>query len=124
MSNLPRGIKLPPIERPNGKIYRPRTIQPVALGFEDEITDIIVFGTHDVRYAEIIAQPELERISGEFFYDDPLAISGPGRKVWRRRDLAAWGGDYDGPQYVYAESPEHGRAGVMFPVEPTERAAE
>lgn len=110
-----KGIKLPVIERPNGTIYRPRTIAPVALGNEDEITDILVLGTHDVRYAEIIAGPELERIAQEFYYGDSrLEISGPGQQVWKSRRLSAW--DEGAPYYVYAENPETGRAGVMFPL--------
>lgn len=113
------GLKLPAIERPNGKLYRPRKISAVGLGNEDEITHILVFGTHNKEFAEAHAGPELERLSDEFYYTDfRLQISGPGKEGWYRRDLAGWADD--APIYVYAQGPETGRAGVMFPVDEVE----
>lgn len=113
------GIKLPAVQRPNGSLYRPRKIDVVGLGNEDEITHVIVFGTHDTRFAEVHAGPELERISDEFYYTDfRIEISGPGKRGWYRRDLAGF--QDDAPLYQFTEDPEKGRAGVMFPVDEIE----
>jgi hypothetical protein len=107
---------LPAIERPNGKLYRPRKVDAVGLGNEDEITHILVFGTHNKDFAEAHAAPDLERLSDEFYYSDfRLQISGPGKQGWYRRDLAGF--EDDAPIYVFAEDPKTGRAGVMFPVD-------
>ena len=113
---------IPAIERPNGQLYRPRKIDAVALGNEDGITHVLIFGTHDARFAEVFAGPELERIQGEFYSTDyRLEISGAGRRGWWRRDLAGWVDG--GPLYVFAEDPVKGRAGVRFSVEEVEAAA-
>jgi len=110
---------IPAIERPNGKLYRPRKIEAVGLGNDDEITHILIFGTHDARFAETFAGPELERLTGEFYYTDyRLEISGQGECGWWRRDLAGW--DEGAPMYQFAKDPEKGRAGVMFPVDEVE----
>lgn len=113
------GIKLPAIERPNGKLYRPRKIDAISLGNEDEITHILVFGMHDIECAKANAQREMDRLSNEFYYGDMrLEISGPGKRVWRRRDLIRF--EDDQPLYGYAEDPVNGRAAVMFSVDEIE----
>jgi len=113
------GAKLPAIQRPNGKLYRPRKIEAIGLGNDDEITRILVFGTHDKAFAEIHAMAKGEQICGEFYSCDyELKISGPGKHGWYRRDLATF--DEGRPIYVFAEDPETGRAGVMFPVDEIE----
>ena len=113
------GLKLPAIQRPNGKLYRPRKIAAIGLGNEDEITHILVFGTHDKAFAETHAMAEGQRICSEFYSSDyELRISGAGKQGWYRRDLATF--DEGSPYYVFAEDPEKGRAGVMFPVDEIE----
>lgn len=113
------GIKLPAIDRPNGTVYRPRKIQSVPLGNEDELTGIVVFGTHDVRYAKLIAEAEAKDLVSEL-YDSSitLEVSGSGKQVWLRRDLCGF--EDDQPLYNFTDDPTKGRAGVKFSAEEVE----
>lgn len=111
------GIKLPAIERPNGQLYRPRKIQAITTGYEDEITGVVVFGTHDVRFAEN------EAIHHATEYATPnglkLVIDGPGQKDWLGTQIA--GSDADGRLLVeFIRDENKGRACVHFTAEEVE----
>lgn len=91
------------ITRPNGKPYRPRKI--VVEPWEDHWDDrsgAVVFGTHDVEAARVIAAEEITSRWGM-----PYAVDA--RVGW-------WRSGYEGSQgelsWVYDEV--RGRAGVFF----------
>ena len=44
---------IPPVERPNGKLYQARKIVAYVVGEEDE--GVIVLGTHDQQRAQVLA---------------------------------------------------------------------
>lgn len=104
------------IIRPNGSIYRPRKVRAELLGDEDEITGVLVFGTHDWRFAYPIAVSALEAIRGEFYASDyRLVITGAPRLVWKRKDL--WGWREDSPWYGFTTDENKGYAAVQFDVD-------
>jgi hypothetical protein len=49
---------LPPIERPNGRLYRPRKISVHIIGL-DEAEEVVVFGTRDREHAQALAEREV-----------------------------------------------------------------
>ncbi|AOY72062.1 hypothetical protein ARZXY2_2532 [Arthrobacter sp. ZXY-2] len=109
------GIKLPAITRPNSSVYRPRKITTETWGNEDEITDIVVFGTHDVEFARTVALRAADEVSAEYYSSGwHLDVAETGDRVWRTRCLAAW--DEGRPIYQWWDDPDKGRAGVRFSV--------
>lgn len=113
------GIKLPAIVRPNGKTYRPRKIQTITTGNEDEVTGIVVFGTHDVRFAE----NEAHHHAADYATPDgiKLVIDGPGLKDWYGTRIAG-SGDEGWPLVVFVTDEVKGRACVHFSAEEVEAA--
>ena len=107
-------MKLPSIKRPNGSVYRPRHLRSQALGNEDETTEIVVFGTHDIRTAEGVARLDLTAISREWSYRIAIDPRSEPRRVWYRQKLAGW--YEDSPLYEYVPDEDRGAAGVEFSV--------
>lgn len=106
--------KLSAITRPNGKIYRPRKIQTITSGNEDEVTEIIVFGTHDVQFATNEAHHHAADHLAK--YRTKLAITSGGRKYWYGTEIG--GSNEDGKMLVFfTKNEEKGRACVKFDVE-------
>lgn len=116
--------KLNTITRPNGKAYRPRKIHGTTVGNEDEISGVVVFGTHDVEEALPIAHTILTEQLREMGWDDrdDLAlVEGSERQVWWRKDLAGF--EDNTPYYHYVIDEVVGAAGVRFDVDVTEEGA-
>jgi len=114
-----KGIKLPAITRPNGKVYQPRKIAIETLGNEDELTHLIIFGTHDVRFAHLRAAEAAEEIADEFYGGRyQLDVDDAGQKGWYKKTLCGF--DDDTPIYYFLHNEEKGRAGVRFSVEEIE----
>lgn len=102
------------IVRPNGKLYRPRKIQTITTGNEDEVTGIVVFGTHDVRFAENEAHHHAaECAKGQ---GTKLVIDGPGFKDWYGTRIAGTT-DEGRPLVVFITDEVKGRACVRFSAE-------
>jgi hypothetical protein len=114
--------KLPGVERPNGTVYRPRHIRTQTIGYE-EVSSVVVFGTHDVAFAETYARLNLHAYWVECDGDDDLYpnIVGTPEKVWWSRTLSHFEDDY--PHYHYSVDETKGAAGVRFPVVEGERPA-
>jgi hypothetical protein len=114
-------LKLPAIERPNGKVYRPRKIDMQPLGTEDEVISIVVFGTHDRRYAKTMLEADLKQVCDDFYGDSwmTLELQDDGRAVWLRQELACFN-ENDQPVYYFVDDPDKGRAAVRFAVEEVE----
>jgi hypothetical protein len=113
------GIKLPTLARPDGGLYRPRKITTETWGNEDEVTDIVVFGTHDAQFARPIALKAADEYVDKF-YTKPwrLEVADEGERVWRTRRLACF--DEGAPIYQWWHDPKNGRAGVRFSVTETD----
>jgi len=112
-------LRLPAIERPNGKLYRPRKITAEGMGSEDEICSIVVFGTHDPAFAKLHAIAEAERLANETYSNEyRLELTDGGAPVWYRQDLSHF--EDNQPHYCFCDDPERGRAGVRFNVEEVE----
>jgi len=108
---------IPPIERPNGKRYQPRKIQTLTTGNEDEVTGIVVFGTHDVRFAENEAHQHAATYATANGFK--LVIDGPGQKDWLGTQIA--GSDDEGrPLVVFVKDEIKGRACIYFRAEEVE----
>ena len=112
------GIKLPTIARPNGTTYRPRKITTEIWGDEDEVTDVVVFGTHDVNFSRPLAVKAAEDYTAEFLSGWRLEVADESERVWRTRRLACF--DEGQPIYQWWHDPMHGRAGVRFRVAATD----
>lgn len=98
--------KLPPIERPDGRLYRPRMIvahvwdNDEAYG-EDDNYGVFVFGTHDIERAGALADQAIKH-----FFDSTLAATKPERR-WVRLG-------YHNGELTYIDDPVRGRAAVQF----------
>ena len=93
---------LSPITRPNGKPYQPRKVVAHCVGHEDEdITGVIVFGTHDPSRAKLVAD-----LAVADWIDNGYEAASP-RMVWWRDTMA------DGHR-AFVTDAVHGRAGVVF----------
>lgn len=113
------GIKLPAITRPKGSVYRPRQITTETWGNEDEVTDIVVFGTHDVQFARPLAIKAANEYADRFYSKEwRLEVAAEGERVWRTRRLACF--DEGQPMYEWWHDPTNGRAGVRFKVQETD----
>lgn len=121
---------LPAIERPNGKLYRPRYVRSQTLGNEDEVYGIVVFGTLDRALAESTANLDLAALLREWFGGDgtresaaaaggyDLVLHGEPKAVWWRRDFR---GIYDDiAQYGYSTDEERGAFGYRWHVREVE----
>lgn len=111
-------MKLPAITRPNGAIYRPRTLTSRTLGDEDETTGVVVFGTHDVEQAAGVARLDVRAMNREIGYRDDegeryVLEEGTARPVWWRQDLAYFD-EFNQARYYYTTDEEKGRAGIRF----------
>lgn len=102
------------IVRPNGKLYRPRKIQTITTGNEDEVTGIVVFGTHDVRFAENEAHHHAADYASD--WGVKLVIDGPGFKDWYGTQIAGTT-DEGRPLVVFITDEVKGRACVRFSAE-------
>jgi hypothetical protein len=95
---------LPAIERPNGKLYRPRKLVACPVSDQyDEIAAVVVFGTHDPDRAQALADSLARRD-----VDSGYVAANPGR-VW-------WRDGFECGQRTWAVDDEHGRAGVLFEI--------
>lgn len=95
---------LPPITRPNGKVYRPREVVTCRWendGWDDERCGAVVLGTHDVEYA----QNEADR-AVKYWFDGDLVAAEP--EVGWFRD------GYHQSERTWIRDEVKGRAGVMF----------
>jgi len=108
---------IPAIQRPNGKRYQPRKIQAITIGNEDEVTGIVVFGTHDVRFAENEAHHHAAEYASE--NGIKLVIDGPGFKDWYATRIAGTT-DEGRPLVVFVTDELKGRACVRFSAEEVE----
>ena len=112
-------LALPALTRPNGKVYRPRKVTIETLGIEDELTHVLVFGTHDVRFARMHAVEAAKDIADEFYGRDfRLEVDGAGEVGWFKKTLCGF--DDDAPIYYFLPNEEKGRAGVRFAIEEIE----
>lgn len=95
---------LPPIERPNGKMYQPRKLIAVSWSNDgDPLEDwagCIVLGTHDVDVARLLA----ERACG-YFHGTRYAVK-PSR-VWVRDG-------FENGERIWVYDEVRGRAGVRW----------
>lgn len=100
-------IELTPVERPNGKIYRPRKIR--AIYCENPYghrNDVFVLGTHDLIGALEVAAGEVRyRLGGPYFLIDAVGEIG-----WWREML------HNGERVVIADE-VRGAAGIRYEVE-------
>lgn len=110
-------MKLPAITRPNGAVYRPRTLTSRMLGDEDETNGVVVFGTHDVEEAARVARLDVQAMNREIGYHDEgeryVLDEITGSPVWWRQELAFFD-EFNQARYYYAVDEEKGRAGVRF----------
>ena len=95
------GIKLPSI---------------ITLGNEDEVTGIVVFGTHDIRYAENEAHHHAADYSRRWGGSLKLVIDGPGFKDWFGTQIAGTN-EEGGPLVIFVTDEVKGRACVRFSAE-------
>src|SRR5262245_18836893 len=94
--------RLPAIERPNGKLYRPRGIVAWPLGGEGEaLCGVVVLGTHDIERARPLAQQVTrQQLGGGYLAEAPVC-------VW-------WRSTYRHGRPYWVDDEDHGRAGVWF----------
>lgn len=94
------------IERPNGKMYRPRMLSGTpTYSAHEEFNGAVVFGTHDIETARPIAE-QLIRSEADAEYIEGAKP----HQIW-------WRDGFECGQRRFATDPEHGRAGVWFEVE-------
>jgi hypothetical protein len=105
------------VERPNGKLYRPRKIAAQIVSDGDEETGVVIFGTHDLEQARQAAEQKLAAYNESLYSPPEVAqhLVGEGKPVWWRAQLSHF--EDDSPYYVFREDPERGRAGVEFSIE-------
>jgi hypothetical protein len=102
----PVAAELAAIERPNGKLYRPRKINCYPVADEDDfVTAVIVFGTHDVERARPLADSSVKT-----WADSDYTAGNPETGWWRQ---AMRNGDL-----FWVDAPVTGRAGVRFEAVP------
>lgn len=97
-------IQLAPIQRDNGRWYRPRKVTCEAVNDLDGlVTAVIVFGTHDVEAARPFASE-----SARYWVDPGYEATCPVPGWWRDA--------IDRGERTWAIDPVRGRAGVWFEV--------
>ena len=92
---------LPAVERPNGKLYRPRSL--AAYAFEDDHAGepgVVVFGTHDPDRARVLALQAARAWYGAEYVIDP-------ERVW-------WRDGIEHGERRWRHDTARGRAGVCF----------
>ena len=91
-----------PVERPDGRLYRPRKVIANAVVDDDEIlTAVVVLGTHDVARAQPLA--------------DDYAAWQLGRGYVAVNPVTGWWRDgWSYGRRVWLPDPVRGRAGVWF----------
>lgn len=95
-------MKPEPIQRPNGKLYRPRKIIAHAVADEDGATSgVIVLGTHDIERARKLA----DECAAAWVASGYVATS-PDRGWFRE--------GFEGGELRWLRDEERGRAGVCF----------
>lgn len=96
-----RGV-LPPVRRPDGRWYVPRTLTAERVGDDDEMmTGVIVFGTHIAAVAQPLADALAARELGAGWH---AVYSGGG---W-------WRDGFEHGRRCWLTDETHGRAGVLF----------
>jgi hypothetical protein len=107
----------PPVQRPNGKLYRPRA-EPRAqlLGYPDDDPDaVVVLGTHDVPAAHVIAQQAVDE-----YIRDVFGTTAPDYAIDLVQAEQTWirevpdGDDAGYMRRLYRHDPDRGRAAVRF----------
>lgn len=95
-------MNLTPITRPDGSIYRPRKLIAHAVtSHGDELTGVVVFGTHDIEVAQPLADDYVA-----WLIDKGHRAAGPGT-VW-------WRDGINGGERTWVLDDKRGRAGVWF----------
>lgn len=118
--------RLPAIERPNGKLYRPRKIEASSAWMDEgELVAIYVFGTHDVAFARPHAEALVEQINREAIevYDVDCYVWEllAGKTDWIGTS-PFWDHDVERIRQSYKADEVHGRAAVAFSVRSVENA--
>lgn len=104
-----------PIQRPNGVWFRPRQLRVEECDDGGTVTDIVVFGTHDVELAQPLAVAKLTQLIEDQYVDRGRALETERAEcVWWQRTLVGF--EYDVAEYSYRVSPDHGASGVRFPL--------
>jgi hypothetical protein len=94
--------KLPPVRRPNGKLYRPRKIIAYPVADADELTSgVCVLGTHDIERARKLADKCVHS-----WIESEWVAAGP-EVGWFREG-------YESGRPMWTRDEIRGRAGVMF----------
>jgi len=96
--------ELAPVERPDGRLYRPRKVAAYAWE-NDTVHDwsagAVVLGTHDVEAAQALADSAVKAwFGGELSAVEP--------------ELGWWRSSYFYGDPTWVDDPVHGRAGVWF----------
>ncbi|PXY20348.1 hypothetical protein [Prauserella endophytica] len=97
-------LALSPIERPNGKTYRPRKIVGFPWendGWTNDDCGVIVFGTHDIEAAREFAHAVID-----YNFGNDLVPTKP--------HIGWWRDGFENGERVWRADPVRGRAGVMF----------
>lgn len=112
-------MTLEAIERPNGKMYRPRTIRAQVMGSEDEAPDAIaVLGTRNIAVALEAARVEIAEYM-RLWYDGDYSLlitDDEPIPVWYVRGLSSWD-PIDGPRFHFTNDPAKGAGGLLFRLE-------
>lgn len=109
------------IKRPDGRLYRARKApEALLLGDEDEITMVIVFGTHDVATAYPLAVARIDALNQDSFikYDatERYRLVGEPELEWYRGSPVGTG--ESGEMRVWYEADDiKGRACVTWAIE-------
>ena len=108
---------LPPITRPNGKLYRPQHLRSQVLGDEDEANEIVVFGTLLHIEARAVAETDIRALSRQCWPDGDVefALVGDPQPVWYRREFR--GIHEDSPIYSFVKDEERGAFGYLWRIE-------
>lgn len=96
-------MSLEPVERPNGKLYRPRLIRAHMIDDEDHWPFVVVLGTHDKKVALPVAQKELDQ-------NENGLLARPICPVWYRLTISNY-------ETCWIWDDVRGAAGVLFATE-------
>jgi hypothetical protein len=93
---------LPPVQRPNGKLYRPRKVSGHAVADEDDmVIAVIVLGTHDIERARPLAESCVRA-----WVDGGYTAVSPVTGWWRE--------GFSMGELCWVDDEARGRAGVRF----------
>lgn len=106
------------ITRPNGKTYRPRKAPEIgyfASNEDEPVSDVVIWGTHDLAVARPLAEEALAALNVDEF-DAELRWGGEPKLDWYA--TIPLGTDEDGSSMLvgYRRDPEKGRACIVFPL--------